>query len=138
MKTRIKVVLCALGVGVGVLGAEQFDPRVCATEVPGVGYVAYGIMRNAVSAGLSRVGTSAEDAIACFKAATQAGMNTAYMDLGNLYQETKQYKKALEAYQKSADKGDGDAMVQLGIICVDGLGLPKTTTEHLNTLKKLR
>ncbi len=56
-------------------------------------------------------GLTEKDAIACFKVAAQAGIYTAYTDLGNLYQQAKQYKKALEAYQKAADKGDDAAMI---------------------------
>ncbi|MFC3847719.1 tetratricopeptide repeat protein [Helicobacter baculiformis] len=125
MKTKMKFAACVLGLGAGVLGAKQFDPQECGVKMPGAGYFAYGTMRGAVSTGLSNLGLSTQDAIACFKVAAQAGIYTAYTDLGNLYQQAKQYKKALEAYQKAADKGDDAAMIQLGTMYSSGLGVAK-------------
>ncbi|WP_104749199.1 tetratricopeptide repeat protein [Helicobacter cynogastricus] len=131
MKTKMKVAVCALVLGASVLGARNSadDPKQCGVEVPDVGYVAYEMMvsavRNAESARLEQLGFRKEDAIACFKAAAQAGVPTAYANLGELYEEAKQYKKALEAYQKGVDKGDDAAMIQLGTMYSSGLGIAK-------------
>ncbi len=127
----MKVAVCALALGADVLGARNSfdDPKQCGVEVPDVGYVAYEMMvsavRNAESARLEQLGFRKEDAIACFKAAAQAGVPTAYGNLGELYEEAKQYKKALEAYQKGVDKGDDNAMIQLGVLYMNGEGVAK-------------